>query len=91
MPETKQAKSMPVDEAVEIRIWMVGQRLYVLTAYRTPQGTVGYSFARNGHGTPESLAILQSKAPFPGKAVSGWQAEVVAFAAAGLGTIAEVR
>lgn len=88
MPETKQATTSAAP--IEIRIQMSRQVLH-LVAYRTDNGLVGYSLTVNGHGIPNSLSTLQSKAAFPGKATDGWQAEVLAFANAGLGTVIEVR
>lgn len=80
------------DVPIEIRIDQRSSNgLYHLTAWRTPQGTVGHSLTMNGQGTPHSLSNLQSKRPFPGKAVPGWQAEVLAFAEGALGTVVEVR
>lgn len=82
------------DEAVEVVIqWADSARNgnYHLTAYRTPQGTVGHHLSRRGSGQTYALSNLQSDAPFPGKAVPGWQHDVVEFAADGLGTIVEVK
>jgi hypothetical protein len=85
-------------EPVEVRLTRRSNRVdqapvppYVLSAWVTPSGMIDYSLTIGGAGMPESLSNLQSKATFPRKAVPGWQAEVIAFAAAGLYTIGEVR
>lgn len=81
-----------INEPVEIRIKFAERRRpLVLTAWVNDAGIIGYSLVYRGHGTPEALSNLQSTEVFPRKAVSGWQAEVIAFAEAGLGSIIEVR
>lgn len=90
MTTTATTKQFAPAEAVEVHIQMTN-RLYVLVAWANPQGVVGVSLRVNNTGTPEALSNLQSKAVFPGKVVPGWQQQVIDFAAAGLGTVTEVR
>lgn len=83
----------PVVEPVEIRLEAFdGAVPYVLVASRNPErGTIGASMSQNGVGVAISLANLQMSLPFPGKAVHGWQIEVVEAVASGLYKILEVR
>jgi len=86
----------PVKEPIEIRLAqrLVGGgvgRTYQLTGSVTLSGLISYSLYGPARGLPESLSNLQSKVPFPGKAVPGWQAEAIDAAAAGLYDITEVR
>lgn len=91
MPATPHHTVRPLDEPIEIRMERGGNRRpYVLTAWNQ-NGCVNYSLTVAGHGTPESLANLQSTGIFPGKAVLGWQDEVVAFVNAGLHKATMVR
>jgi hypothetical protein len=92
-PFIAQVAAWAVTTPVEVRISRAGRDLvYVLLAHEDA-GVVRYSLSVNGSGQAESLANLQAspKVVFPRKAVSGWQAEVVAWAATGLGSIVEVR
>jgi hypothetical protein len=97
IPEHHYSVDTPVGEPVEIRLVRrstpggVAYDVRVLTAWRTGHGTIAGSLTKSGVGIPESLSNLQSKVPFPGKAIAGWQAEVIAFAAAGHGEITEIR
>jgi len=90
---TKQAptKTAPLSEPIEIRLAYTDGYQYHLCAWRTEQGLVDHSLSLNGHGTPHALGNLQSPRPFPGKAVAGWQAEVLDFARGGLYKVVEVR
>lgn len=81
-------ESTPTDEPIEIRF---ASRGLVLSAWRTPAGTIAYSLQRRGIGMPESLINLQARGTFPSKAVVGWQAEAVRAAGSGVYAIAEVR
>lgn len=91
IPEHAYTELTPVSEPVEIRLNSRSTGMIkVLTAWRTAKGTVDYSLTRGGTH-PEALSNLQSRAVFPGKAVKGWQMEVIAFAAASIGEIAEIR
>lgn len=96
IPAHNYTTGTPVGEPVEVRIVQRDSagnvwREQVLTAWRTGHGTIAASLTKSGSGLPELLAKLGSKVAFPGKAVPGWQAEVVAFAAAGHGEITEIR
>lgn len=83
-------ENTPVSEPIEVRYVQTIQGR-TLTAWVTPHGTIAYKHD-NGKGGPAlSLSYLQSTATFPTKAVPGWQAEVIAFIEAGIGTITEVR
>lgn len=83
----------PVGEAVEVRLAATRGPAYVLTAWRTDHGTVAWMLTDGRGGTPHALSTLQPAkgVTMPGKAVAGWQAEVVAFCAAALYPIVEVR
>lgn len=81
----------PTDTPVEIRISYRSGKVEVLSAWRTDAGTVGYSLTPASGSTPLALSNLQAKGTYPRKAVPGWQAEVVAYAKTGLGTVSEVR
>jgi hypothetical protein len=86
--------STALDETVEVRI-TVGtgtlEKMFVLTAWKAQNGTVGYSLSLGSGGVSEALSNLQSRQVFPRKAVPGWQREVIEFAKAGLGTVKEIR
>lgn len=93
-PTRKYTKSTPINEAVEVRLTLRNSnRALVLSAWlHEATGTVGYTLSQaSGGGYNESLSNLQARATFPRKAVAGWQAEVVAFAASGIFDITEVR
>lgn len=54
---------------------------YVLTAWVTPQGTIGYGLDNGLGGAPLALSTLQPDGTvlFPTKPVPGWQEQVRAF------------
>lgn len=77
--------STAVDEPIEIRLARPrNDAPYTLIAWRNLNGTVGYGLTVAGSGTSHALSNLQSKGVFPGKAVAGWQAEVLEFAQASI-------
>lgn len=90
LPDSALPTAKP-SEPIEVRLAYTDGMEYHLVAWRTEQGLVGSSLSLSGHGIPHSLSSLQSERPFPGKAVQGWQAEVVEFARGGLYRVVEVR
>jgi hypothetical protein len=85
------ALAMKRDEPIEIRIDMRSGGPYHLIASTTDNGLIRYGLTVRGAGTPHALSNLQSPLGWPNKARGDWQVEVLAAAAAGLGTITEVR
>lgn len=83
----------PVDETIEVTLERRGHSTpYVLVCHRQmPSNTVGYRLQINGVGIGHALENLQSRGRFPGKACPGWQAEVIAFANAGLYKVTATR
>lgn len=83
----------PVSEPIEIRIsYRNSNRQEVLSAWYKPEtGVIGYSLTSATSDTPLSLSNLQAKRTYPRKAVPGWQSEVAAYAASGLGGVSEIR
>jgi len=91
----------PIDEPIEIRLISPMGRSRVpglptevdtiLTAFVLPTGLIQTALRPATGSTPLSLSNLQAQAPIPGKAVKGWQAEMVDAIATSLYRIVEVR
>lgn len=64
---------------------------YVLTCWPDADGRVRHSLTVAGHGTQQALSCLQSPCVWPGLAVPGWQADVLAFVDAGLFPVVQIR
>jgi hypothetical protein len=93
---SKFTQTSDVNETVEVRLDRstrgVTHPPFVLVAWRSVHGTVAHSMQVAGAGIDHSITSLQSKGVvFPRKAVPGWQAEVVAYATAGIYSVIEVR
>ena len=84
----------PISEPIEVRFVSPNEQYtYVLTAWVDEHGVVRQNIVRNGRDR-EALSNLAGRMPtvdLPGKAVPGWQAEVLAFAKATGYRVTEVR
>lgn len=91
----KYDETTPVLAPIEIRFkdGSMGNA-YVLSAWVTHHGTVSHSLTLAAGGPPnaiENLMGMRTGPAYPRKAVPGWQAEMIAYAEAGLYEIDEIR
>lgn len=90
---TEYDETTPVMAPIEIRLHG-NMNDYVLTAWVTDHGTVAHSLTLAHGGPPNAIKNImdtRTGVTYPRKAVPGWQAEMVAYAKAGVYEITEIR
>lgn len=89
-----ETKNWLLNEPIEVRLGTEhGERgpHYVYLGSVRENGVIHHSLSRSGGGVPEALTNLQTKGPWPLKAVPGWQVEVLVLLRTGIYRVEEVR